>query len=90
MTSVVVVMNEVTGNQCQKATKWANSGVPPTLKQHYLDCLQLSPGLMDLLGKGKLVEQGPYSVVWSASDFIYNTPTYSGDHYCLVGDAASE
>lgn len=90
MTSIGVVMDVVAGNQRKKATKRANGGVTPTVSQHYLDCLQLSPGLMDLLGEATLVEQGPYSVVQSASDFSYNAPTYSGEHYRLVGDAAGE
>jgi flavine halogenase len=88
MTSVGVVINEDAGNQRKLAAKRANDGVAPTLKQHYLDCLQLSPGLIDLLGDAKLIEDGPYPVVQSASDFSYNAPTYSGDHYRLIGDAA--
>jgi hypothetical protein len=83
-------MNEVMANQRKQATKRANGGVAPTPKQHYLDCLQLSPGLIELLGDAKIVEDGPYPVVQSASDFSYNAPTYSGDHYRLVGDAAGE
>lgn len=89
MTSVGVVINEVAGSQRRAATKRANGGAP-TLKEHYLDCLTLTPGLIDLLGDAKLVEDGPYPVVQSASDFSYNAPTYSGDHYRLIGDAAGE
>jgi flavin-dependent dehydrogenase len=87
-TSVGVVINEDAGNQRKLAAKRANGGVTPTLKQHYLDCLQLSPGLIDLLGDAKLLEDGPYPVVQSASDFSNNAPTYSGDHYRIIGDAA--
>lgn len=87
-TSIGVVMNEVAVNKRKEATKRANGGLSPTLKQFYLDCLQLSPGLLDLLGEGELVDNGPYPVVQSATDFSYNAPTYSGDHYRLVGDAA--
>ena len=83
-------MNEVVANQRKQATKCANGGVAPTLKQHYLDCLQLSPRLIKLLGDVKLIKDGPYPVVQSASDLSYNAPTYSGDHYCLIGDAAGE
>jgi hypothetical protein len=90
MTSVGVVINEVAGSQRKAAAKRANGGVAPTLKQHYLDCLTLTPGLIDLLGDAKLVEDGPYPVVQSASDFSYNAPTYSGDHYRLIGDAAGK
>ncbi|KIM79851.1 hypothetical protein PILCRDRAFT_547145 [Piloderma croceum F 1598] len=89
MTSVGVVINEDAGNQRKLAAKRANGGVASTLKRHYLDCLQLSPGLIDLLGDAKLLEDGPYPVVQSASDFSYNAPTYSGDHYRLIGDAAA-
>ncbi|KAF8888751.1 hypothetical protein BD779DRAFT_1611209 [Infundibulicybe gibba] len=81
MTSVGVVMNEGMANRRKEAAKQANGGVALTLKQHYLNCLQLSPGLIELL-------DGPYPVVQSASDFSYNAPTYSGDHYRLIGDAA--
>jgi flavine halogenase len=49
--------------------------VLPTHEQHHLDCLQLSPGLIDLPGDRKLVEDGPYPVVQNASDFSYNAPT---------------
>ncbi|KAF8888756.1 O-methyltransferase [Infundibulicybe gibba] len=89
MTSVGVVMNEEMANRRKEAAKRANGGVALTLKQHYLNCLQLSPGLVELLGDGHLIEDGPYPVVQSASDFSYNAPTYSGDHYRLVGDAAA-
>jgi hypothetical protein len=89
-TSVGVVINEAAANRRKAAMKHMNDGVTPTLKQFYLDCLSLSPGLIDLLGDGKLVEDGPYPIVQSASDFSYNAPTYSGDHYRLIGDAAGE
>jgi hypothetical protein len=83
-------MNENAWSQRKEATKRANGGAAPSLKQSYLDCLQLSPGLIDLLGDGKIIEDGPYPVVQSASDFSYNAPTYSGDHYRLAGDAAGK
>jgi len=88
-TSIGVVMYEVTANQRKAAAKRKNDGVTSTLKQHYLDCLHLSPGLIDLLGDAKLVEDGPCPVIQSASDFSYNAPSYSGDHYRLIGDAAA-
>jgi hypothetical protein len=89
-TSIGVVMYEVTANQRKAAAKRKNDGVTSTLKQHYLDCLHLSPGLIDLLGDAKLVEDGPCPVIQSASDFSYNAPSYSGDHYRLIGDAAGK
>jgi hypothetical protein len=90
LTSVGVVMNEEASKQRKQATKRENGGVAPTPKQHYLHCLQLSPGLIKLLGDAKLCEDGPYPVVQSASDYSYNAPTYSGDHYRLIGDAAGK
>jgi flavine halogenase len=89
-TSVSVVMKETSRTWRKEATKRANQNVAPTPKQHYLDCLQLSPGLIDHLGDAKLVEVGPRPVVQNASDFSYNAPTYSGDRYHLIGDAAGE
>ena len=90
LTSVGVVMNEEASKQRKQATKRENGGVAPTAKQHYLHCLQLSPRLIELLGDAKLCEDGPYPVVQSASDYSYNAPTYSGDHYRLIGDAAGK
>ena len=90
ITSVGVVMNASAWNMRKEATKRANGAVSPTLKQHYLNCLQLSPGLIDLMGDGTLIEDGTYPAVQSVSDFSYNAPTYSGDHYRLIGDAAGE
>jgi hypothetical protein len=89
-TSIGVVMAEVIANQRKAAAKRENGGVGSTLKQHYLDCLHLSPGLIDLLGDAKLVEDCPGPVIQSASDFSYTAPSYSGDHYRLVGDAAGD
>ena len=80
-------MNETASAERKAAAKRAH-GVAPSLKQHYLECLQLSPGLIALLGDATFVEDGPHPAVQSASDFSYSAPAYSGDHFRLVGDAA--
>lgn len=61
-----------------------------SLKAHYLDQMQYTPGLRDLLKNatmkdGDLEGSGP---VKSTSDFSYSASNYAGDHYRLVGDAA--
>lgn len=56
-----------------------------TLKDHYLDQLQLLPGVQDLLGNGKLVDDN----IRAAGDYSYSPDRYSGDHFRLVGDAGA-
>jgi flavine halogenase len=74
MTSIDVMINEDAENQHKLAAKHANSGVAPTLKQHYLECLQLSPGLVNLLGDVKLLEDGPYPIVQSTTTLAIMHP----------------
>jgi hypothetical protein len=57
-----------------------------TLAARYLANLSFAPGVVDLIGKGKLVEGS----VKTASDFSYSAPSYAGPNYRIVGDAGGE
>ncbi|KAF9484535.1 FAD/NAD(P)-binding domain-containing protein [Pholiota conissans] len=58
-----------------------------SLKAHYLDQLQYTPGLRDLLKNATMKESE--EAVKSASDYSYSASSYAGDHFRLVGDAAA-
>ncbi|EJT99304.1 FAD/NADP-binding domain-containing protein [Dacryopinax primogenitus] len=88
-TSVGVVMNQAKSNERKKRATEANGGNPRSLKDHYLDCLKLTPGLCELLGEAELVDDGVHPIVQAAADFSYAAKCYSGDHWRLVGDAAA-
>ncbi|KZO98522.1 FAD/NAD(P)-binding domain-containing protein [Calocera viscosa TUFC12733] len=87
--SVGVVMNQGKSNERKKRATETNGGNPRSLKDHYLDCLKLTPGLCDLIGDAELVDDGVHPVVQAAADFSYAAKSYAGDHYRLVGDAAA-
>ncbi|KAL9711644.1 hypothetical protein Ac2012v2_004715 [Leucoagaricus gongylophorus] len=76
-TSVGVVINQKVYN--------ANASSSVTLAARYLVNLNLAPGVVKLIAKGKLV---PGSVK-SASDFSYSAPSYAGPNYRIVGDAGA-
>lgn len=77
-------MHQSASNE-KKATVNAE-GKKPTLTEHYLDQLQFLPGVRDLIGgKGQMI---PGSTK-SAADYSYFASRYSGDHYRIIGDAAS-
>jgi flavin-dependent dehydrogenase len=83
-TSIGFVMHQNTSN-AKKATVTAE-GQKPTLTEYYLDRLQLVPGVRELIGeKGNMI---PASTK-SAADYSYWAPRYSGDHFRIIGDAAS-
>ncbi|KAJ6469005.1 hypothetical protein C8R47DRAFT_1150868 [Mycena vitilis] len=83
-TSIGVVMHQDLSN-AKKAVKGPN-GQTPSLSEHYLDQIQFVPGVQELIGeKGSMI---PGSVKM-AGDFSYNAPTYSGDHFRIIGDAAN-
>ena len=56
----------------------------PDAKAHYLSQLQLTPGLVNLLGDARLV-----SDIKSGSDYSYyaNNDKYAGPNYRIAGDA---
>ena len=74
--SVGVVLSE-TSNRIKKAQA-------ADAKAHYLSQLQLTPGLLKLLGNAELV-----SDIESAADYSYSTSDnqYAGPNFRLVGDA---
>lgn len=61
-----------------------------TLKDHYLEQLELVPGVKKLLGTATLKEDDDYYRVQSAADFSYAADKYAGDHYRLAGDASGK
>jgi hypothetical protein len=76
----------------------SSSSTLTSLTSRYLACLALAPGVVRLIGDGKLekvgkeggaggdqVEGGVH--VRSASDFSYSAPSYAGNGYRIVGDA---
>lgn len=58
-----------------------------SLQDHYLEQLKLVPGLMGLLSTAQIVES---TGVKSASDYSYNSPVHSGDHFRIIGDAGGD
>ena len=71
----------------RKKTEGRSKSADFTLKDHYLQELQLAPGIIDLLGKATLVDDH----VQSASDYSYQSADrYSGDHFRIVGDAGGK
>ncbi|KAF5319249.1 hypothetical protein D9619_008329 [Psilocybe cf. subviscida] len=59
-----------------------------SLKAHYLDQMQFTPGLRELL-KNATLKEDIDEPVKSASDYSYSASSYAGDYYRLVGDAAA-
>lgn len=57
-----------------------------TMTSRYLENILLAPGLVDLIGEGKMVDGS----VKSASDFSYSAPKYAGERYRIVGDAGGK
>lgn len=58
-----------------------------SLKAHYLDQMQFTPGLQELL-KNATLKEDTEEPIKSASDYSYSAASYAGDRYRLVGDAA--
>lgn len=82
--SVGVVLNQEIATR--KKAEGRSKSAEFTLKDHYLQELQLAPGIIDLLGKATLVDDH----VQSASDYSYQSADrYSGDHFRIVGDAGA-
>ncbi|TFK50411.1 FAD/NAD-binding domain-containing protein [Heliocybe sulcata] len=81
-TSIGIVMHQNVSNK----KKADYPGGRPSLTEHYLEQIQLLPGVLDLVGdEGKLVE----GTVKSSTDYSYHASTYSGDHFRVLGDAAA-
>ncbi|KAJ7176705.1 FAD/NAD-binding domain-containing protein [Mycena filopes] len=78
-TSIGVVMH-----QDNSVRKKQASGL--SLEEHYREQLRLAPGIMGLIGaKGAYIAGSCKSV----GDNSYHAPSYAGNHYRLVGDAAA-
>jgi flavin-dependent dehydrogenase len=75
-TSVGVVLKETASHE--KKSK------QPDAKAHYLTELQLTPGLIKLLGDARLVSE-----IKTAGDYSYSSLNnhYSGPNFRIVGDA---
>ena len=56
-------------------------------QKFYLDELKRAPGLLKLLGEGKLRVTEGEAPVKTTSDFSYAAREYAGDHFRIVGDA---
>lgn len=84
-TSIGIVMHITSSNE--KKSKLKEDGSKMSLTEHYLDQLQHVPGIQDLIG-----DNGEYipGSTHSASDYSYYAKKISGDHYRIIGDAASE
>ncbi|EPQ51290.1 FAD/NAD P-binding domain-containing protein [Gloeophyllum trabeum ATCC 11539] len=81
-TSIGVVMHQNISNK----KKADYPGGRPTLTEHYLDQMKFLPGVLDLIGnEGSLVEGS----IKSSTDYSYHSSSYSGDHFRILGDAAS-
>ena len=58
-----------------------------SLQDHYLEELQRAPGVMKLIGEGRLRNKDNPEGVKAASDFSYAAPSYAGPRYRIAGDA---
>ncbi|KIL62531.1 hypothetical protein M378DRAFT_165552 [Amanita muscaria Koide BX008] len=92
-TSIGVVMNEREFSQRKTTTFSSPFASEPTSNNHpsnmtarYTSSLSLAPSLVQLVNpRGKLIQGS----VRSASDFSYSAPSYAGNGYRIVGDAAA-
>ncbi|KAL8723148.1 MAG: hypothetical protein Q9225_000489 [Loekoesia sp. 1 TL-2023] len=75
-TSVGVVRNQ------SVATERKREMNSPSSKDFYLDCLQMVPGILKVLGEGELV-----SDIKNASDWSYSASAYASPHIRVAGDA---
>ncbi|KAF8997192.1 hypothetical protein BDQ17DRAFT_1248870, partial [Cyathus striatus] len=86
--SVGVVTEAGVHARKKSETNKTNSG-SYSVKDHYLDQLKLTPGVMKLLNGATLDEPTDTPTVRLASDFSYSAETHAGYHYRIVGDASS-
>ncbi|KAJ8591313.1 FAD/NAD(P)-binding domain-containing protein [Rhizopogon salebrosus TDB-379] len=90
-TSIGVVMNQAIYNEKVRVLK-SNS-----LEDRYRCFLSLAPGLVKLLGCGRIVQKEAIEgqpgqldlLIRSASDFSYSASSYGGPGFRLVGDAGA-
>ncbi|KAJ7724393.1 putative halogenase [Mycena metata] len=77
--SVGVVMNE----EVSRIKKSKYSG-PDAGIEHYKTQLALAPGVVDLIGSGKLTTE-----VKTAADYSYSADAYGGPNFRIAGDAGA-
>ncbi|KAF7784177.1 hypothetical protein Agabi119p4_342 [Agaricus bisporus var. burnettii] len=87
--SVGIVMDSSISAQKKAEGRKATSDGNYTLRDHYLDQIQLVPGLKALLEEATLKEDGEHYVIRSAADYSYAADKYAGDHYRIIGDASA-
>ncbi|KAK6991927.1 putative halogenase [Favolaschia claudopus] len=75
--SVGIVISEDAYLRKKNALLAHNAG-----EEYYLSQLQLTPGIIDLLGDGKFLGE-----VKTAGDYSYSALQYGGNNYRIVGDA---
>jgi flavine halogenase len=74
-------------NSIKKKSRTNTNGEKMSLTEHYLDQIQYAPGVKAMIGDaGRLINDS----IKSAADFSYFADKYSGDHYRIIGDAASK
>lgn len=83
--SVDVVMHKDVSSEKRKRYDIADH--TDKFQQYYLDELKRAPGLIKLLGKGKLRTKEGEPAVKTTSDFSYAAREYAGDHFRIAGDA---
>ncbi|THU85054.1 FAD/NAD(P)-binding domain-containing protein [Dendrothele bispora CBS 962.96] len=91
-TSIGVVMNQEVYNE----NKSTLSSFPPsvstpnpsesTMVARYISNLGLAPGLVELITENGKMGEGSVKM---ASDFSYSAPSYAGNGYRIIGDAAA-
>ncbi|KAF7983855.1 hypothetical protein HWV62_18176 [Athelia sp. TMB] len=89
-TSIGVVMNQRALNAKTRAANASETKL--SLLARYQSYLPLAPGLLKLIGNGKLVPKSSdlgEPLVRSASDFSYQADRYAGDGYRIAGDAGA-
>jgi len=78
-------MHESSANE--KRAKLNAEGKTQTLTEHYLDQLKLAPGVKEhIIGDNGHMIPGSTR---SGADSSYWASRYSGDHFRIIGDAAS-
>jgi hypothetical protein len=88
-TSVGVVMNQAIYHEKIRALKGSS------LEDRYRLSISLAPGLVKLIGSGRMVQKEAVGgqpgqldlLIRSASDFSYSASSYGGPGFRLVGDA---
>lgn len=76
--SIDIVMNK------DRFTAGKKANPEQSLEQYYLELTKLSPSTLKILGEGSLNNK-----VQQASDYSYQSSTYAGPYFRIVGDAGA-